>query len=128
MSAIDLDWLRSYALSFPGATEDVQWESDLLFRIGGKMFTVFGLEGGGMSLKVSPEEFGELTQQEGIAPSKYLARYYWIRIDGTARIGRRELERLVAGSYAMVAAKLPKKVRKELGIEDAETPSLPATR
>ena len=38
------DELRSFCLSFPGATEQVQWEYDLLFKVGGKMFLVTNLE------------------------------------------------------------------------------------
>ena len=41
-----LDWVRAFCLSLPHATEDVQWEHDLLFRIAGKMFCIANLEPG----------------------------------------------------------------------------------
>ena len=36
--AMNVDWLRELCLSFPHATEQIQWGSDLLFKVGGKMF------------------------------------------------------------------------------------------
>ena len=41
---MDIEKLRRYCLSLPHATEGIQWGSDLLFRIGGKMFAVVALE------------------------------------------------------------------------------------
>ena len=35
-----LETLRTLCLSFPGATEQIQWGSDLVFKVGGKMFCV----------------------------------------------------------------------------------------
>jgi len=40
------DWVRNYCLSLPHATEQVQWKIDLVFKIGGKMFTTLALEPG----------------------------------------------------------------------------------
>src|SRR6266513_1609391 len=41
---MNVDWLREVCLSFPGATEQIQWGSDLLFKVGGKMFAATPLE------------------------------------------------------------------------------------
>ena len=41
---MNVDWLRELCLSFPGATEQIQWGYDLLFKVGGKMFAVTPLE------------------------------------------------------------------------------------
>ncbi len=114
---IDLERLRRFALSLPGATEDIQWEHDLLFRIGGKMFFVEGLDPeSGCGLKVTPEEFGEMIERRGIKPSAYLARYHWISIARDAEITHEEIERMIRDSHGMVAAKLPKKLRASLGL------------
>jgi predicted DNA-binding protein (MmcQ/YjbR family) len=42
-----VDWVRQLCLSFPHATENVQWGDDLVFKIAGKMFVVLKLEAGG---------------------------------------------------------------------------------
>jgi predicted DNA-binding protein (MmcQ/YjbR family) len=118
MATITLDWLRGYALAFPGATEQIQWGADLLFKVGGKMFVVTGLESAeenrSISIKTTPEEFARLTELEGIAPSAYTGRYHWITIRPEAPLKRKEIEALVTGSYELVFSKLPKRVRDEI--------------
>ena len=56
-----------------------------------------------------------MTDQPGIVPSPYLARAHWISVVEPQRFATRELEGLVRDSYALVRAKLTKKLQKELG-------------
>ena len=69
-----------------------------------------------MSFKCTPEEFADLTERDGIIPAPYLARNNWVMLESLDALPRAELKRLIKDSYAMVAAKLPKKVRAELGL------------
>lgn len=109
------DEVRKYCLSLPHATEDIQWEHDLLFRIGGKMFTVVCLnpETPSLSFKCTPEEFATLTEREGIIPAPYVARYHWVSVREEGALPAKEIKRLVRDSYQMVLAKLPRKLRDE---------------
>jgi predicted DNA-binding protein (MmcQ/YjbR family) len=113
---MDIEMLRRYCLSLPGATEGIQWGNNLLFRIGGKMFAVaaLGQTPVCVSFKCTPEEFAELIEREGIIPAPYLARNNWVLLESLDVLPRTELKRLIKDSYTMVAAKLPKKVRVEL--------------
>jgi predicted DNA-binding protein (MmcQ/YjbR family) len=106
-----LDSLREYCLSLPDATENIQWGADLVFKIGGKMFTVASTEPGEakVSFKCTPEEFAELVEQDGIKPADYVARYHWVTLLRWDALPDREIRRLVKDSYEMVKAKLPKK-------------------
>ena len=115
---MDIEALRRYCLSLPHATEDIQWETNLLFRISGKMFAIVALDTTptSMSFKCTPEEFAELIEREGVVPAPYLARNKWVMIESLDALPRAELKRLIKDSYAMVAAKLPKRVRGELGL------------
>ena len=111
-----LDWLRKQCLAFPGATENVQWGSDLVFKVAGKMFVVSNTEPGAqyaVSFKCSPEEFGELTARVGIVPAPYLARAKWVAVEAGA-LTEGELKVLLRKSYELVVAALPKKVRTVL--------------
>ena len=65
---MDVDWLRELCLSFPGATEQIQWGSDLLFKVGGKMFAATPLEPAPvcLSFKASAEHFAELTDRKSV--------------------------------------------------------------
>jgi predicted DNA-binding protein (MmcQ/YjbR family) len=109
-----LDELRAYCLSLPHATESVQWGNDLVFKIGGKMFTVCDLDGSKISFKCTPDEFQELILADGIEPAEYVARYHWVTIHKSGAVRTSELKRLIKDSYQMVFEKLPKKVRKRL--------------
>ena len=108
---MNLDSLREYCLSFPDATENVQWGADLVFKVGGKMFTVASVEPGEtkVSFKCTPEEFAELVERDGIKPADYVARYHWVTLLRWDALPDREIRRLVKDSYEMVRAKLPKK-------------------
>jgi predicted DNA-binding protein (MmcQ/YjbR family) len=105
-----LDSLRDYCLSLPDATENIQWGADLVFKVGGKMFTVASTEPGDtkVSFKCTPEEFAELVEQDGIKPADYVARYHWVTLLRWDALPDREIRRLVKDSYEMVKAKLPK--------------------
>lgn len=107
--------LRTYCLSLAGTTEDIKWEHDLCFSIRGKMYCVASLEAPfTFSFKATPENFASLTQQPGIKPAPYLARYHWVLVEETSLHALPEWERYILESYHLVKQKLPKKVLKEL--------------
>ncbi len=110
---MNVDWLREVCLSFPGATEQIQWGSDLLFKVGGKMFAVTPLEPAPvcLSFKASPETFAELTERPNIIPAPYLARAQWVALQTRDALPADELARLLRDSYDLVFAKLPRKTR-----------------
>jgi predicted DNA-binding protein (MmcQ/YjbR family) len=110
---MDLEWLQKTCLSLPGTTEQVQWENDLLFKVGGKMFAITALEPSAVWLcfKASPENFAELTERPSIIPAPYLARAKWVALEARDALPPDELARLLRDSYDMVFAKLTKKTR-----------------
>ena len=116
LSEMNIEWLRQHCLSFPHATENVQWVKDLVFKIGGKMFAVAALEPGShaFSFKCSPEKFAELIERPGIVPAPYLARAHWVALESGDELPRAEAKQLLRESYDLVLAKLPKKARTEL--------------
>jgi predicted DNA-binding protein (MmcQ/YjbR family) len=113
---MNVDWLRKLCLSFPGATEQIQWGYDLLFKVGGKMFAVTPLEPAPvcLSFKASAENFAELTERPNIIPAPYLARAQWVALQTRDALPPEELSRLLRDSYDMIFAKLPKKTREAL--------------
>jgi predicted DNA-binding protein (MmcQ/YjbR family) len=115
---MDVDWLREVCLSFPGATEQIQWGNDLLFKVGGKMFAVTPLEPAAvcLSFKASPENFPELTERLNIIPAPYLARAQWVALQTREALPPEELARLLRASYDMVFAKLPRRTRAAISV------------
>ena len=111
------EWVRKYCMSLPHVTEQVQWKIDLVFKIGGKMFAVIGLEAASdhcMSFKCTPEKFAELTERNGIVPAPYVARYHWVALESFDALREKELKALLRTSYDLVFERLPKKMKAEL--------------
>jgi predicted DNA-binding protein (MmcQ/YjbR family) len=106
---MSVDSIRAYCLSFPRATENLQWGDDLCFKIGGKIFAIVSLDNPRLCFKCTPETFAELIEREDIHPAPYVGRYKWVMLDRLDAVRREELEDLIRQSYAMVAAKAPGK-------------------
>jgi predicted DNA-binding protein (MmcQ/YjbR family) len=114
---MDAESVRQFCLSLPKVTEDVQWGSDLLFRIGNKMFAVVALDAATdhrMSFKCTPEMFAELTERAGIVPAPYVARYHWVALERFDALPDRELRELLKNAYRLILEKLPRKSRAQL--------------
>jgi predicted DNA-binding protein (MmcQ/YjbR family) len=128
---MNIDALRKLCLSFPGATEQIQWGNDLLFKVAGKMFAITPLEPAPvcLSFKVAPESFAELTERPGVIPAPYLARAKWIALQSRDALSAAELTELLRSSYDLVAAKLPRKTREALaGSSSGQHKRRPAPR
>ena len=110
------EWVRAECVSFPSATENIQWGNDLVFKIRGKMFAVAALEPGPhwLSFKCSPESFIELVERPGIVPAPYLARASWVALQTADALPSGQLKKLLRESYELVFAKLPKRVQREV--------------
>ncbi|MCU1332409.1 MAG: hypothetical protein JWM08_1401 [Candidatus Angelobacter sp.] len=121
-----IDSVRAFCLSLPHATEDVQWEHDLLFRIAGKMFCVANLEPAmsptRIAFKCTPEKFAELVEVEGIIPAPYIARNHWVALLEMDVLRQTELQELIQNSYQLVMEKLPKKTQAGLGTTSSARP------
>jgi predicted DNA-binding protein (MmcQ/YjbR family) len=114
---MDLDSVRKICLAFPGARERITWGQSLTFRVADKMFAVAGTEVAAvwLTFKTSEESFAELTERPGIIPAPYLARAKWVALETKDALASDELSHLLRQSYEMVVAKLPARVRNNLG-------------
>ena len=109
--------LRRLCQSLPGTTEQIQWENNRVFKIGGKMFAVSGIEKDSRySFKVDDHRFLELTDLTGVFPAPYLARAKWVQIEpADCELSRADIAALVRNSYELVFNKLPKKTQRAIG-------------
>jgi predicted DNA-binding protein (MmcQ/YjbR family) len=102
----------------PGATEQIQWGKDLVFKVGGKMFCVANTDPAGaenaMSFKCDPETFAELCERDGMTPAPYLARAQWVALERFDTLADREINALVTRAYELIKNKLPKKTQAAL--------------
>ncbi|MGP8215953.1 MAG: MmcQ/YjbR family DNA-binding protein [Bacteroidia bacterium] len=110
---MNIESIRAYCKKLPGVTEDIKWENDLCFCIGGKIFCSVPLTGElSVTFKVTPEEFDELSVREGFIPAPYMARNKWVCLQDITILKRNELEGHIRQSYELIKAKVPKKVLK----------------
>jgi predicted DNA-binding protein (MmcQ/YjbR family) len=105
---VNIDSIREYCLSFPHATEKLQWGDALCFKVKGKMFAVLGLDNPRLTFKCTSETFAELIEREDVHPAPYVGRYKWVMLDRLDAVRWGELQGLIGRSYEMVAAKVPK--------------------
>jgi predicted DNA-binding protein (MmcQ/YjbR family) len=69
-----------------------------------------------LTLKVSDASF-EMLCEEGVAePSPYLGRYKWVRFTSHDAVPDAQLAAYIKNAHALVAAKLPARERKALGL------------
>jgi len=107
---MNIESLRSFCLGLPGVKEDVKWGNDLCFLIGEKMFCVTGMNPPfQFSIKVTDDDFQQLTAMPGIIPAPYLARYKWVLIEEPGRLPDKKLQEYIRQSYALIKSKLPKR-------------------
>lgn len=120
---MDIDWVRDHCLALAHTTEKIQWEDDLVFKVGGKMYAVVALEPGGhwISFKCSDEDFASLTERPGVVPAPYLARARWVALETGDALSRDELAESLRRAHALIFARLPRKTRSQLGASPKRT-------
>lgn len=107
------------ALALPGTVLDIKWGEDRVYTVGGKMFAVAGSTSDPAptyGFKASDMAF-ELLIEDGVAiPAPYLARAKWVKLTGPDALSDKDLTAYLAQAHALVAAKLTRKQRAELGV------------
>lgn len=113
---MDVEAAMALCRSLPGCVEEIKWEDNRVFSVGGKMFAVTTTDAhpDAMSVKVEDDRFLELTDRAGIIPAPYLARAKWVRVERAAKLGKTEAAALVRRSYELVFAKLTRKLQREI--------------
>jgi predicted DNA-binding protein (MmcQ/YjbR family) len=113
------DAFHDAALALPGATFDLKWGADRVYSVGGKMFAVVGAAGEPVprySFKASDMAFELLAEQGLTRPAPYLARAKWVQLAGPDAMSDEDLQAYLAEAHRLVAAKLTRKARAELGL------------
>ncbi|HVG41551.1 MAG TPA: MmcQ/YjbR family DNA-binding protein [Chitinophagaceae bacterium] len=114
---MNIEELQKLCLALPSVTEDIKWDHDLVFSIGGKMFCVASLEPPfTFSFKVNDDEYEETIVKDGFIPAPYMARAKWVLVQDGSKMNKKEWERAIRKSYELVSAKLTKKSKIALGI------------
>lgn len=115
---MQIEALQKFCLSLPAVTEDVKWDNDLCFSVGGKMFCVMSLHAPfKCAFKVPDEDFDELSATDGFIPAPYMARAKWVLVSKPSILNKKQWENYIQKSYELIKTRLTRKTRKDLGIE-----------
>ena len=138
---MDVERARKFLLSLPHVVETVQWGDNLVFwvgdkAIGGKMFALLNLDGGGpdgeghgvVSYAAGPERFAELVEFDGLKPAPYFARVFWVAAERWGALRDREWEAELAAAHTITLEKLPKRTRDVLAMPERERAKVIAGR
>ncbi len=101
--------------ALPGTRMDVQWGDDHVWKVGEKMFAVRS-PAGSFSFKASDIAFEALTADGPGRPAPYLARAKWVWFADLAPQDEGEVADWLRTAYGLVAAKLTRKIQKDLGL------------
>lgn len=103
------------ATALPGATMEILWGADRVYKVGGRMFAAMG-PSGSLSFKASDIAFEMLTQSGHARPAPYMARARWVQFDSIDRLNEEELASYLKTAHELTAAKLTRRLRAELGL------------
>ncbi len=113
---MNIESLREYCLSKPGAEETLPFGPDtLVYKVGGKIFLLTGLDNEELSfnVKCDPDKAIELREEFGcVLPGFHMNKKHWntILVDGSASSA--QLKEWIDHSYELIAAALPGKKKK----------------
>ena len=112
-----IESLRKFCLSFPGASEGLQWGECLLFRVANKIFVNVTLADTPprVWVKCTPERCAELLEIEGIRRAPYIGKHDWVELERMDLVRDGEMRELIAESYRNIRSKLPRTVQATLG-------------
>jgi predicted DNA-binding protein (MmcQ/YjbR family) len=115
---MEIEGIRKFCTDLPHVTEDIKWEHDLVFSVGGKMFCVVGIDNDPLtiSFKVKDDEFADLSTKNNFKPAPYLARYKWVLLQDAGAVRQSDLKLYIKQSYELVKDKLPPGIKTRLGI------------
>ena len=111
---------NAFCASLTGTNHVVQWGNADVWKVGPKVFAICGWNDGrdAFTFKASDIAYEVLQDQPGIRPAPYLASrgMKWLQVHDDPGLSEAELRDHIVMSYDMVAAKLTKKQRADLGL------------
>lgn len=108
--------LEQAALALPGADLSIKWGDDRVYTVGGKMFAATDGGATNLSMKVTDIAFQALVEQGRARPAPYAARFGWVMFDDLSALDAAEVEDWLNTAHRLVAEKLTRKQRVELGL------------
>lgn len=116
---MNIEELRTYCLTKPGVSEELPFGPDtLVFKVGGKIFLLVGLDAQPLSfnVKCNPERAIELREQypHSVFPGYHMNKQHWNTIIVNGELSIQHLQHHIDHSYELIFNKLPQKLRDDI--------------
>ena len=115
------DAFDAFCAALPAAAHVVQWGGASVWKVGGKIFAVCSIWGPGRSRQnqLQMQRFvvpGAVASKRTSRRRPYLGRRQWVQLGTPDALPDGDIRRYIEQAHAIVAAKLTKAKRKELGL------------
>lgn len=114
------DEFDAYCQTLKAATHVIQWGGSSVWKVGGKIFAINTYSKDDprdkISFKCTDLSYKILCEQPGIVPAPYLARAKWVQVAEPDALSNDDLKTYLADAHEIIAAKLTKAKKKELGL------------
>lgn len=120
-----LEQFDAYCATLPHATTVVQWGGAHVWKVGGKVFAIARDADAEheiyVTFKCSDMSYNMLQQMTGCRPAPYLASrgMKWIQRTSSDELDDGGLRAYLRASHDLIVSALPKRIRHELGLTDA---------
>lgn len=94
----------------------IQWGNASVWKVGGKVFALCVVDGPKFSFKCTDMAFEILSDMPGLIQAPYFARAKWVQMTTPDALSRTEFKKHIVAAHEIIAAKLTKKLQKELGL------------
>lgn len=115
---MNVEELRNYCLSKKGAQESFPFgEETLVFKVGGKIFAITGLdsEETSVNLKCEPEKAVRLREEYAdVIPGFHMNKKHWNTVYCERELSNEFICELIDHSYDLIYQKLSKKSKAEV--------------
>ena len=103
-------------------THVVQWGGASVWKVGGKIFAICSNWGpasaDAIAFKCSDLAYQMLCERDGVGPAPYLARAKWVQVRSNDALSDDDIRAYVVEAHKLIAAKLTRKQRADLGLPD----------
>ena len=110
----------AHCAGLPATSHVVQWGGSSVWKVGGKIFAIWSNwskdDRDRVGFKCSDLAYSILIEQDGIVPSKYLARAKWVQVLPEGVMSDEDLKAYIEAAHGIIAGKLTRKARKDLGL------------
>lgn len=125
---MDNERIRAICMGFPHVAETVNWGHHLVYwagdrDIGGRMFASTDLDGSGvgvLSFHCGAERFHELLEIEGMRPTPYSAKNFWVTMERWDVLRSKQVEDELKRAYVLIFERLPKRTKTLLDLPEKE--------